>query len=166
MSIVSILTPEEYARRALAYHEAAHAVVAWSFQVRIHDIKIEGLQGRVRDSIRSSSLHPQTDYQKLEKLAVILWAGEAAEEALLNPSDREPAEHDRADLKSIVDGLFPDSLVDAERWLRKRNDEARARVSDHWPCVAALGEVLRVRDYVSGADAVRVIDNARTAANT
>lgn len=160
------MTPEEEARRALAYHEAGHAVVAWSFRVRNHDIKIEGLEGRACDSIRRSQLHPETDYQKLTQLAAILWAGEAAEESLLDAGDLTCAEHDRSELDSIVETLFPDSSQDAREWLNKTKDEARNRLLDHWARVTALGEVLRVRDYVSGAEAIRIIENANAVANT
>lgn len=161
-----MMTPEEEARRALAYHEAGHAVVEWSFRSRIWEIKIEGLRGHVRGSIHRSQLHPETDYKKIEQLATILWAGEAAEETLLDADDVTCAEDDRSELDAIVETLFPDSPQDAQKWLNKTKDAASNRVLDHWARIVSLGEVLRVRDYVPGAEAKWIIENADTAANT
>jgi ATP-dependent Zn protease len=132
MNISPTMTPKEEARRALAYHEAGHAVVAWSYRVRILYIKIEGLRGRVCDSIRQSQLHPESDYQKIVQLAAILWAGEAAEESLLDAGDVTSAEDDRSELDSTVEMLFPDSPQDARKWLSMTKDEARTRVIEHW----------------------------------
>ncbi len=159
------MTPESEARRALAYHEAGHAVVEWTLHVPVHDIRIEGLRGCVRDSLRLSQLHPETDFPQLEKLALILFAGEAAERLLDDQAEDFASKDDIEQIDAIAEVLFETSDLDSSAWIEKTKDRAIAIVDEKWNRVRALAEILRERGFVSGQEATRIIANVTSAPN-
>lgn len=156
------MTADDEARRALAYHEAGHAVIEWSFGIPIRDIKIQGLRGRVRDSLRLSQLHPETDYQKLEQLAIVLFAGEAAERILNEQVEFTCSGHDLAQIGLIAELLFESNAQDSSTWIKTIKTRTDVCVIENRDRVGALAEVLTGKDYVSGAEAVRIIECAAT----
>ena len=150
------------ARRALAYHEAGHAVVACSLRVPVLDIKIEGLRGRVRYPLRLSQLHPETDFGRLQKLALILFGGEDAEQILDDQAECFASEDDNEQINAIAELLFETNVTASSSWIDGIKDRANVIVIENWDRVRALAAVLTKESFISGERATHIIGDAKT----
>ncbi len=180
--VVNAETLDEEFIRALAYHEAGHAIVAWSLKVPLKELKIGGRGGVcVNSLIVSPLLDPETmdqrDWRQIENRGLILLGGETAEligsEMADLAGDKASAElfrdayststesvvpgSDREELKELAQLVFGNLGPTATSWTRKLEDRAQEIVIEHWDKICRLASALILMRILSGPEATRII---------
>jgi len=169
--------------RVIAYHEAGHAVVAWSLGVLIKELRIGPNGGICKHALTVSPLlDPELmgkgDWMKVEKQALILLAGEVAEQIggqmaelagygelaeLCNYAHDASSESivpgsDREELRELVQLAFGDLGPHAVEWIDRTEAKATDIVMDHWSRVCALSNALLNKNVLCGTEAIQVIE--------
>lgn len=148
----------------LAFHEAGHAVVAWSLGTELLSIHIGDDSGAVRHKSFNLSLDPSTnlpsDFKKAKKVALILLGGRFAERALLELNGRFPEsfcdEGDMEDLLDLTKGLFGDAEESAQEWVRQCEAEVHDAVIQHFDKIEMLAHALLTRKSLTSDD-IRIL---------
>lgn len=171
--------------RVIAYHEAGHAVVAWSLGLLINEVRIEPNGGICKHAMTISPLlDPEfmgkSDWAKVEKKALILLAGEIAEQVggkmARLAGDDEVAElcsyahsaslestvpgSDREELRELAELIFGDIGTEANEWIEKSMAKAEDIILGHWKKICSLSNALVEKNVLSGAEAIRIIEMA------
>jgi ATP-dependent Zn protease len=163
------MTREESERRAIVYHEAAHAVVALTLGIRFKHVTIipvEGILGHVLCESVPMWFNPElhlTDCSRVrgESQIIVSLAGHIAELTYLGRRLFFGAEDDQRRASAIAKHLS-DSL-EAERALLKRLFlRASELVSARWPEIQAIATALEERKTLSH-DETREIISSRAA---
>ncbi|ACM30934.1 hypothetical protein Arad_14027 (plasmid) [Rhizobium rhizogenes K84] len=158
-------------RELAAYHEAGHAVAAWTQKLTIYSVSIEGNQQDAgymihEDSLRPSDLlfSPQSGRTRLgaERNIRVALAGEIAQK-LFDPSsveDRHGANDRLAvdTLLSALHGAMHRSLIDAH--FRLLEIETKLIVSKYWSVIVAVASELLRQERLTGVRLSRVIKEA------
>jgi ATP-dependent Zn protease len=166
-------------RTSTAYHEAGHAVAAFTYHKRLHRVSIQadhdaGLLGYVKlahgigEAIAYAD--PEKYLRRVTENVVISLAGVVAEQEHTrgkhNWAGADRDRHNAADLASYV--VSDEELAPYVAWLMVR---ARVLIKWHWRAVDALAQELLVREEMTGAEATAFIrrtfveDVARMAAD-
>jgi len=141
-------------RKALAYHEAGHAVIGYAMGLEIEQVTIipgEGSLGRCR-----YQGWDEAEAVDLDTALIVILAGAVAEEIAVGAPSRG-ADERRALALSLSHGIS--EAAAAERILGARRFVDRF-LEDHWPIVKALAAVLRKERALDGAQAHAVIARA------
>jgi len=155
-------------RELAAYHEAGHAVAAWTQRLTIYSASIEENPedaGYVihQDSLRPGDLScsPQSARTRLaaERNIRVALAGEIAQR-LFDPSsvDDSQSANDRLAVNTllvILHGAMHRSLIDAH--FRLLEIETKLIVSKYWSVVEAVASELLRQERLTGAQLRRVI---------
>lgn len=175
---------DEYLR-VVAYHEAGHAIVAWSLGVPLRDVKIADNGGLCSHALTVPPLlDPEFmssgDWIKAKKRALILLGGELAErvsgelaelegnadmaelfrDAYSISSDSVEPGSDREELREVVQLVFGQIGPESSEWLSGVEAEAEAIIIKQWQKVCSLAETLIVKRVLYGDEATQVIQNA------
>ncbi len=154
----------EPARRATAYHEAGHAVAAWSLGAKVYRASIvprSDAHGSVQHSnpLRGTRLECDgSDRARLraERAVVICLAGPEAQRRF-NPRSWH-SWHGQSD-----HALAVDSEEAASAHLKRLEYRTRDLVTTHWPAIESLALELLNRGTVTGHEAQAAIMQATTA---
>lgn len=169
--------------RVIAYHEAGHAVVAWSLGILLKEVRIEPNGGICKHvMVVSPMLDPElmtkSDWAKVEKKAVILLAGEVAEQVgsqmAQHAGDGEIAElcryafkatsesvspgSDREELRELVQLIFGNLGSEANDWIGRATVRTTNIVTENWQRICSLSDALVANSVLSGAEAIRTIE--------
>lgn len=172
--------------QVIAFHEAGHAVVAWSLGVSLKEIVITPSGGVCNHAlIVSPLLDPElmgkTDWAKVEKKALVLLAGEAAEQVggamAVLAGDGQLAElcsyahsassestvpgSDREELRELAQLVFGSLGAEANEWIERSMAKARDIVTRHWNKIRLLSAALVNKKSLCGAEAIRIIEAAK-----
>jgi hypothetical protein len=157
--------------RAIAFHEAGHAVAAVAFGCRLDHVS--ALAGRAPDgsawdgnvAYRQPPVPPDLPAdlrraiaeQGLRQEIVIALAGPAAQRRAA-PRSRVPAVGtvDRAEAARLASIVARDAKCE-RALLKYAANEARALVENEWPAIAALADSLLKAEHLSGDRAMRII---------
>lgn len=152
-------------RERTAYHEAAHAVAAFSYNKRLHKVSIKsdhdaGLLGYVKSpsGIGEAMTHGDAGrhLRLLTEQVTILLAGVVAER--VQAPGRRPgaaAASDRGDALNLALRILSDDEAPAYmQWLMVRT---RNLVKWRWPAIEAIAHELLLREEMSGAEATALI---------
>jgi len=150
-----------------AYHEAGHAVAAFSYGKRLRAVSIgadhdAGLLGYVQGTwaIGEAITVADTRYLRLVTEGVtILLAGAAAErEHTQSPRGSAGGASDGREAAALAGRIIGgEELGPYMRWLAART---RRLVTSRWPAIDALARELLVREAMSGAAATALIRRA------
>jgi hypothetical protein len=161
-------------QRALAFHEAGHAVAAVAFGCRLDHVS--ALAGRAPDgstwggnvAYRQPPVPPDLPAdlrravaeQRLMQGAVIALAGPAAQRRAA-PRSRVPAVGtvDRAEAERLASIVARDAKCE-RALLTYAANEARALVENEWSVIEALADSLLKAEYLPGDRATRIIREA------
>lgn len=161
-------------KRAVAFHEAGHAVAAHFHRVAVPGATIKpdpdaGSLGRCHIGV---VVRPDVEWDcsgrnqlRVERLAMVCLAGPYAMRKFLADADRlkeydrEQAESD--DFHKAVNalGYFEDGAV-LEKYLHYMEARAEAFVASRWWAITAVAEALLQRTTLKGPDVRRVIAEA------
>ena len=155
----------------VAYHEAGHAVVSWALRVRFSHISVHDFGGKVTGTaINEYSWKPDfmstSDWTLIEKKALILLAGEAAERAYNELRDEDVHDeyrsvHDLRELAELLErfGEHECPPIDmSEKALRFKTDKL---IEKHWDRIDALAKELVKNGEMSGHQAIRIIESSK-----
>jgi Peptidase family M41 len=142
-------------RKALAYHEAGHAVIGYALGLEIEQITIipnETSLGQCRYRDWETS-GPADD---LDSHLRLILAGAVAEEIAMGAPSRGSDERRALDLALL--------RSDSEAEAAERVDAARSRIArfleEHWPVVKALAVALRRDRELDGPEAMGALRRA------
>lgn len=149
----------------IAYHEAGHAVVAWSLSVPIRDISVGSLTGKARDGLGARQLDPElnceADRRWAEKTALILLGGEFAERTYNECHDYQSeiycSDEDRDQLQIVVQGLFGSADLASKDWVKQVESQVDQIVLKNWERISALAEELLAKRHLSGDETLQII---------
>lgn len=141
-------------RKALAYHEAGHAVIGSALGLQIERMTIVPSEG----SLGQCRYHgwDEEAAEDLDTALLVILAGAVAEEIVMGAPSRG-ADERRALALALSRGISEAEA--SERILGARRLVARF-LEDHWPIVKALAVVLRKERALDGAQANAVIARA------
>jgi ATP-dependent Zn protease len=137
--------------RVTAYHEAGHAVAAWTFGMRFKRVTIvpkDDSLGSLTLSMWGTSVSPDLlstddaeDVEYIRRRIVVSLAGGLAEEVLTGAPNDTMRSHD---LHSAVDlaGYVTRSLEDMEEYLDSASLSASEVVRGNWAVIEALAGAL------------------------
>ena len=171
--------------RVVAYHEAGHAVVAWSLGVLVREVKI-GVNGGFCSHAFTvpPSLDPEfmssSDWTKVKKRVLILLGGEVAErvsgemaelegnaemaelfrDAYSISFDSVESGSDREELREVVQLVFGQIGPESTEWLGGVEAEAEAIIIKQWRKICSLAETLIAKRVLCGDEATHVIQNS------
>lgn len=160
----------------VAIHEAGHAVLAHALKVKLLEISISECNGLCRDGLPYRELDHDfiwdDDLKWAEKKACILLGGEMAErqyrENNANNVDIYISENDRVELAELATALHGEDLQSAQKWISDMEITALKLVDANWSKIYMLARALIQQPiltdgtcYMTGADAMRTIENAR-----
>lgn len=165
-----------------AYHEAGHAVVAWSLNVPLLKVEIDANGGFCTHALTLSpsfdpELRTKGDCAKAEKRALILLGGEMAElvggEMAQLEGDGEMAQlfcdarvislesvvpgSDREELKEMVKLVFGNLGPKPTDWISSAEVRVEKIVIDNWKRICSLGNALIEKRVLSGDEATQII---------
>lgn len=166
----------------LACHEAGHAVVAWTLDVRFSRIDFAQCGGCTEHRVVLElltlyrGLDPSSDGEGLERDAIVALAGEMAERAyellydLSSDEEREQLSQPIGSYASADDWKLLDDLMlkkfrsrddpAAIVWLEEMKRRTEKRVEDNWDRIELLADALFKRGTISTyEDAVRIIES-------
>lgn len=142
-------------RKALAYHEAGHAVVGYALGLEIEQVTIVPSHGSL-GRCRYQGWDEEEAAEDIETALLVLLAGAGAEEIAMQAPSRS------ADLSKARDLALAQGRSEAEA--DEQMDRVRSRVTGflkhHWPVVKALAAVLRDQRELDGTEAIAVIRRA------
>ncbi|MDQ9168813.1 hypothetical protein Q8A64_00145 [Oxalobacteraceae bacterium R-40] len=150
-------------RQIVAYHEAGHAVVAWSHSVRIYSMGYGPKNAYVRDAL-GWPLFEDMRLENVPKHAQILLGGEIAEKALYELCSEfyDPIQSmglgpngDLEKLQELAEYFFEKNAVD---WIREMREETDKIVLKNWARVEALAAALDHKGTLTGIEIGLVID--------
>lgn len=169
--------------RVIAYHEAGHAIVAWSRGVLLKEVRIGTDGGICKHALMVSPLlDPELmgkhDWTKVEKKALILLAGEVAEqiagEMAQLAGDKEMVElcrfaheassesvepgSDREELRELVKLVFGNLGIRANEWIEQAEVNVKNILLCHWKKVCLLSNALVDQSFLDGVEATRIIE--------
>jgi hypothetical protein len=170
-------------RAAIAYHEAGHAVAAWSFNLAVDRVSIEGLgdgedEGK-NEGTDAAAGHVARDYGgeksavaqgddaaarqfALERSAIVALAGEAAQRRYRPESVQlDYARADRARVHKALNELAGEgdpSLRNA--WWRLLELRTERLIAQHWPRIEWLATVLLKQTTLTGKAVTEAIADA------
>jgi hypothetical protein len=160
-------------RAAVAYHEAGHAVAAWSFDLGVDRVSIEGVgEGEadghvVREYGGKAGTVEQGDDAAtrqcvLERAAIVALAGEVAQRRFRPESvELDYARGDRVRVHQALNELAGEgdpSLRNA--WWRLLELRTERLIAQHWPRVEWLATVLQEQTTLSGKAVKETIADA------
>jgi ATP-dependent Zn protease len=171
--------------QVIAYHEAGHAVVAWSLGVLLKEVRIEPNGGICKHAIVVSpmldpELMTKADWAKAEKKAAILLAGEVAEQvgslmaqhdgngeiaelcryAHMATSESVAPGSDREELREFVQLIFGNLGSEANDWIDRATVKATNIVTENWQKICSLSDALVAKNVLSGTEATWTIEMA------
>ncbi len=146
-------------RRATAFHEAGHAVVAVWENVRFRYVTIvpgDGAAGHLR--------HLRTPWQRAgsvgrgsaERQARICLAGPIAQRRFSPRSVRRYHAHGDYEMATDLALRLGSSKEEADAWVRLWEIQVRGHLDRRWPAVESLAAALVERGTVSGEEARRL----------
>ena len=169
--------------RVIAYHEAGHAVAAWSLRVPLKEIVISKSCGKCMHTLIlgpgfDPELMGKDDWAKAEKKAIVLFAGEVAEYlgGMLaeHDDDDDLAEEfnyaynvshestepgsDREEIKGLVQLIFGDGETEANEWIERSREKSMDILIKNWGKVCELSDVLLEKNILTGAEAISIIE--------
>jgi len=159
-------------RDTVSYHEAGHAVVSWALGVELIHVFVGDLDGKVTGIATPIYLFDPpdflslSDWNKLEKKALILLAGELAECAYNELRDEDVndeylAFYDRRDLAELLKlyGEHEYPPIDmSEQALRTKTNKL---IEKHWCQIEALATALMKNGVMSGHEAIKIIESIK-----
>lgn len=141
----------------LAFHEAGHAVIAWSLKVKVHHARMGSDEGIVAhrdlclyfDPIDSLEYHV-----KAKKLALIALGGRVAEKAFLEIRGYEPVSHydhfDTVELADLAHEIYGDNATSSQNWIAECEQEADQIIATNFDRLEALAkELMRSRSLMA-----------------
>ncbi len=155
----------------VAYHEAGHAVVSWALGVRLSHITVGDFEGKVTGIATplyffDPAFMEAPDWPRIEKKALILLAGEAAERGYNELREEDPFDeylsvHDRSELAELLKlyGEHECPPIDmSETALRVKTNKL---IEEHWYRIDALAKELMKNGEMSGHQAIRIIESSK-----
>lgn len=183
--MTKVLSQNDEIERVHAYHEAGHAVVAWSLAISLGEVKIDLNGGLCNHAlIVSPSLDPELmsngDWTKVQKRALVLLAGEVAErvcgEMAEQEGDAEMADlfrdackisfesvesgSDREELREMVELVFGSLGPKSIEWIAKAEESTKNIVINNWEKIRSLADALIATKVLSGSDTTQIIQNS------
>ena len=159
---------EEDLRQRIAYHEAGHAVLSWTYGLnfeKVHILSDKECSGKV-----SLGDWPDWDRDFVLATAKTLLAGEAATEILTGvPVDWDEHFDVRgSDIDVFIHRVLSlgwyendaDGFMDYSAALTQCFSEVRSLLEERWPAVEALACALLDRGALSGEEAVDLMASA------
>ena len=153
--------------RRVAYHEAGHAVLAWTYGLKFSRVSIVGTedyQGVVK--FDSPGVVRTDDTAFIEAHALNNLAGEVAVEILTGtpPDWGESFGVDGADIDGFTDlamklgwHVVRWGVVEIEPALKEYAAKVRGLLEERWPAVEAVAEALLHNKELSGTEALRIM---------
>ena len=171
--------------RIHAFHEAGHAVVAWTQAIPLGEVKIELNGGLCNHAlIVSPSLDPELmsngDWARVQKRALVLLAGEVTEkifgEIAEQEGNAELAElyrdaytiafestepgSDREELREMLQMVFGSLGLKSTEWLSRIENMVEDIIIENWKIICSLAEAILARKVLSGVEATQIIRNS------
>lgn len=139
--------------RGMAFHEAGHAVVAWSLNLRVGDIHVRGIgAGNGGAQIGCANHLPLID--QLAALA----AGKEAEQVFKSPLPDHAGDGDRVMAINAVLRIFPGSASEQiQPHLTAGHVRAHELLVEHQDRVIRLAECLREARQVGACEFLRLM---------
>jgi hypothetical protein len=137
----------------IAYHEAGHAVVAWSFDLKVHNIYI-----REGDVLQGKTCTDCAAHLPLVDQVAVLAAGIVATQVFERPLPVYFAQRDREQtLNLILSVLSGIELEQIDHHRKEGENRARDRLVKHKSKVIRLAECLFDVRHVDGPKFARLI---------
>jgi hypothetical protein len=135
-------------RRGVAFHEAGHAIVAWSLGLQVGNIEIRDHDGGGGTEIGCADHLPMVD-----QIALIV-AGKEAEIVFEAPTEPWRGDRDNEKILNLIS-----RLSDEERKARRHagKELAKTRLLTYAAKVTKLADILIERCQVSGADFLTLV---------
>jgi ATP-dependent Zn protease len=135
-----------------AYHEAAHAAVAWSYGLRVGDVSISD------DDASGNALIASSEHLPLADQVAIWCAGIAAEKVFGHPVHDQIGYGDRAEILKLLaaHGISEDN-GDGKRLRDLGYQNAKERLEAHSDKVIAFAEWLVEHGQIKEADVSRLM---------
>jgi Peptidase family M41 len=142
-------------RKALAYHEAGHAVVGYVLGLEIEQVTINPSETSL-GQCRYRGWDDEEAGADLDTQLLFILAGAVAEEIAMGAASRSADERKALGLARLRDDSEEEAARRAAgvRWLTARFLER------HWPVVKALAMALRKHRDLDGPQATGIIDRA------
>jgi ATP-dependent Zn protease len=156
-----------------AYHEAGHAVVAFTLGMHVELVSIE-TQGfppgwLLRGGVLATFNHEgRQNWDEAERAATAGLAGEQAERLWCKqkPWRRAKSTHhvsfsgDHAYVNEMLRPFIKDSAVE-RRTIKRLKEAARTLLANHWSCVEVLAAKLAEHKVLNGGEIKRMVTSKR-----
>lgn len=162
--LVAVETPTDREKGRVAYHEAGHAVAAWSLGCPFSTVTIvpdERGEGCVSlEGFRKRLTHSGHNPKLAQQWGAIQLSGPvAAKKYVSDPEDDEFQQKDHEALLLIVLGESFGPADQIAREVSKARNKAQQLVKANWDRITLLAEALLERGSVDPADAIQIIES-------
>ena len=155
-------------RRRTAYHEAGHALAAWTLKIPFKRVSVVAAAETwhvLYPALSDWDSTPPRARDRLERKMIVSLAGGEAERLISGRSNHRGARSDYRNVWDIVSRLAG-SIEEAgaySRWLSLRA-RSLIRAPQHRPSLDALAAALMAQSKIDGVAAVTIMRDARLAA--
>lgn len=154
-------------RRAVAHHEAGHAVMRWLLDQTISEVWIEPSGGMTIGKIILGDFDPEFmsrgEWLRAKKKLLVLLAGEYAERAYHEIAEdgieTYLSDHDRIEICQLLEKIGDHIAPLEDLRLQVLEDETCRNVEKNWDIIHALAGALLSTGRLSGVEAISLIES-------